>query len=186
MIIIRAITFACRQFQALFRKVLPPTGGAAGSFFAVGARLVVAAGAFAVGALRAGAAFFAPFFVTIVVPTLLELPPLSRRSLVSGAVRAVAGRFVVCLLCARDEGLGDLVIEDEVAGLIGLAGREEAKDDSFSMVCDLRGDRGNACELFDLGERTVVEAGLRDAVLVVAVGAVVVVFVRFLGLGISP
>jgi hypothetical protein len=32
----------------------------------------------------------------------------------------------------------------------------------------------------------VVGAGLRDAVLVVAVGAVVAVFVRFLGLGISP
>jgi hypothetical protein len=186
LIIIRAITSACREFQALFLKVLPPTGGAAGSFFAVGARLVAAAGAFAVGALRAGAAFFVPVFVTIVVPILLELPPLSRRSLVSGAVRVVAGRFVVCLLCARDEGLGDLVIEDETVGFIGLAGREDANDDSFSIVVDLMGDRGNACELLDLGERTVVRAGLRDAVFVVAVGAVVAVFVRFLGLGISP
>jgi len=150
--------------------------------------LVVAAGAFAVGALRAGAAFFAPVFVTMVVPMLLELPPLSRRSPVSGAVRAVAvavaGRFVVCLLCARDEGLGDLVIEEETVGFIGLAGREDANDDSFSIVVDLMGDRGNA--LLDLGERTVVGAGLRDAVFVVAVGAAVAVFVRFFGLGISP
>jgi hypothetical protein len=145
---------------------------------------VAAAGTFAAGALRAVGAFFAPDFVTIVVPTLDELPLLSRRSLVGGAVRAVAGRFV-CLLCARDEGLGDLVM-DETVGFMGLAGREEAKDDSFSMVVDLIGDRGKACELLDLGERTVVGAGLRDAVLVVAVGAVVVVLVRFLGLGISP
>jgi hypothetical protein len=148
--------------------------------------LVVAAGAFAVGALRAGAAFFAPVFVTMVVPMLLELPPLSRRSPVSGAVRAVAvaGRFVVCLLCARDEGFGDLVIEEETVGFIGLAGREDANDDSFSMVVDLMGDRGNA--LLDLGERTVVGAGLRDTVFVVAAGATVAVFVRFFGLGISP
>lgn len=185
MIIIRDITFAFRRFQALFRKVLPPTGGAAGSFLAVGARFVVAAGAFAAGALRAGAAFFAPAFETIVVPALVELPSLSRRSLVSGAVRAGSGRLV-CLLCARDEGLGDLVIDEETVGFIGLAGREEANDESFSMVVDLMGDRGKACELLDLGERTVVGAGLRDAVFVVAVGAAVAVFVRFLGLGISP
>jgi hypothetical protein len=185
LIIIKGITFACSQIQALFRKVLPPTGGAAGSFFVVGARLVVAAGAFAVGALRVGAVFFAPAFETMVVPALVELPSLSRRSLVSGALRAVAGRFV-CLLCVRDEGLGDLVIEEETVGFIGLAGREEANDDSFSMVVDLMGDLGKACELLDLGERTVVGAGLRDAVFVVVVGAAVAVFVRFLGLGISP
>lgn len=181
MIIKRDITFACRQFQALFRKVLPPATGAADSFLTVGARLVAAAGAFAAGALRVGAAFFAPAFVTIVVPALVELPSLSRRSFVGAAVRAVAGRFV-CLLCARDEGFGDLVF---IAGFIGLAGRA-ANDDSFSTVVDLMGDRGKACELLDLGESTVVGAGLRDAVLLVAVGAAVAVFVRFLGLGISP
>jgi len=97
---------------------------------------------------------------------------------------AVAGRFV-CLLGARDEGFGDLVLVADTVGFIGLAGREE-NDDSFSPVVDLMGDLGNACELLDLGESTVVGAGLRDAVFEAAVDVAVAVFVRFLGLGISP
>ena len=79
--------------------------GATGSFFTAAVRFVVAAAdcGLAAGALRAGAAFLAPDFVTIVVPALVELPSLSL-FLPVGAAIAVAGRFVVCLLGARVEG----------------------------------------------------------------------------------
>ena len=78
--------------------------GATGSFFTAAARFVVAAAdcGLAAGALRAGAAFLAPDFVTMVVPALVELPSLSRFLL--AVAMAVAGRFVVCLLGARVEG----------------------------------------------------------------------------------
>jgi len=79
--------------------------GATGSFFTAAARLVAAADCgLAAGVLRAGAAFLAPDFVTIVVPALVELPSLSLFLLVEAAAMAVAGRLVVCLLGARADG----------------------------------------------------------------------------------
>lgn len=108
--------------------------GATGSFLTVAARFVAAAGAFAaVVVLRAGAAFFAPGFVTMVVPALVELPSLSLP--LGAADSAVPGRLV-CLLGAREDGF----CEAGFTGLDDLA----AIDDVFSAKADLMGDRGKA------------------------------------------
>lgn len=107
--------------------------GATGSFFTAAARFVVAAAdcGLATGALRAGAAFLEPDFVTIVVPALVELPSLSLFLLVA---IAVAGRLVVCLLGARVDGFWD-------AGFAGLLEGFSGADDGFPAKVDLIGDR---------------------------------------------
>jgi hypothetical protein len=124
--------------QALFRSVRPAAAGAGatGSFFTAAARFVVAAGTFAVGALRVGADFFAPGFETIVVPALVALPSLSRLLPVVTVDSAVPGRLV-CLLGAREEGFDDV-------GAVGFIGLEDfaAIDEVFSANEDLSGDRG--------------------------------------------
>jgi hypothetical protein len=152
----------------------------------VAARFVVAAGTFAVGALRAGADFFAPGFETMVVPALVALPWLSRPLLVVTVESAVPGRLV-CLLGALEDGFDDV-------GAVDFTGLDDftAMDDVFSANEDLSGDGGGTREFRDLGDSTVVVvamAPLRDAGRVgfaSATGAVVIaVFTRFFGLGSS-
>jgi hypothetical protein len=160
--------------------------GATGSFLTAAARFVVAAGTFAVGALRVGADFFAPGFETMVVPALVALPSLSRPLLVVTVDSAVPGRLV-CLLGAREEGFDDV-------GAVDFIGLDDftAMDDVFSANEDLSGDRGGTREFRDFGDSTVVVvamAPLRDVGRVgfaSAAGAVVIaVFTRFFGLGSS-
>jgi hypothetical protein len=110
--------------------------GATGSLFTVAARFVATTAAFAAGALRAGAAFLVPDFVTIVVPALVELPSLSLPLPDGAADSAVAGRLV-CLLGAREDGFRD-------AGFAGLLDDFTAIDDAFSTKDDFAGDRGGA------------------------------------------
>lgn len=100
------------------------------------ARFVVAAGTLAVGALRVGAAFFAPGFDTMVVPALVELPSLSRPFAVVTVDSAVPGRLV-CLLGAREDEV-ELVCVVDFTGLEDFAARDEV----FSAKVDLMGDRG--------------------------------------------
>ena len=125
-------------FQPLFRKVRPAVvvAGATGSFLTAAARFVAAAVGFAAGALRAGAVFFAPDFVTMVVPALVELPSLSLPLPVGAVASAVAGRLV-CLLGARDDATWD-------AGFAGLLDGFAAIEDGLSAKLDLSGDRGGA------------------------------------------
>jgi hypothetical protein len=175
-------------FQPLFRRVRPAaaSAGATGSFLTAAARFVVAAGTFAVGALRVGTDFFAPGLETMVVPALVALPSLSRPLLVVIVESAVPG-LLVCLLGAREDGFDDV-------GAVDFTGLEDfaAMDDVFSANEDLSGDRGGTRGLWDLGDSTVVVvamAPLRDAGRVgfaSAVGAVVIaVLTRFFGLGSS-
>jgi hypothetical protein len=168
------------------RPAAAGAAGATGSFLTVAARFVVAAGTFAVGALRAGADFFAPGFETMVVPALVALPWLSRPLLVVTVESAVPGRLV-CLLGALEDGFDDV-------GAVDFTGLDDftAMDDVFSANEDLSGDGGGTREFRDLGDSTVVVvamAPLRDAGRVgfaSATGAVVIaVFTRFFGLGSS-
>lgn len=111
-----------RAHQALLRSVLPVAAGAGGtgSFLTAVVRFAVeAAGALVVvvGALRAGAAFLVPVLVTTVVPALVVLISLSRSSFVSAVARAVPGRLVCCLLCAREAGRVAVAPFGAVAGL---------------------------------------------------------------------
>lgn len=95
--------------------------------------------AFVVGALRVGAAFFAPGFVMMVVPALLLLLWLSLRSLIAVPVRLVAA-FLVCLLGAREDGLdGVLLVTGTVdfTGLVGLAANVEVFSNTFGLLIAL-------------------------------------------------
>jgi hypothetical protein len=111
--------------------------GAIGSFFTAAVRFVVAAAdcGLGTGALRVGAAFLAPDFVTIVVPALVELPSLSLFLPVGAVAIAVAGRLVVCLLGARADGFCD-------AGFAGLLDGFSGTDDGFPAKVVFIGDRG--------------------------------------------
>jgi len=110
--------------------------GTIGSFFTAAARFVATVGTFAAGALRTGAAFLAPVFVTMVVPALVELPSLSLPLAVGAADSAVAGRLV-CLLGAREDEFWE-------AGFAGLLDGFAAIEDGFSAKEDFNGDRGGA------------------------------------------
>lgn len=98
---------------------------------------MVAAGALAVGALRVGAALFAPGFDTMVVPALVELPSLSRPFAVVTVDSAVPGRLV-CLLGAREDEVELVCVVVDFTGLEDLA----ASDEVFSAKVDFMGDRG--------------------------------------------
>ena len=75
-------------------------------------------------------------------------------------------------------------------GFVGLLDGFSGTDDGFPAKVDFIGDRGGTRGLWDLGESTVVVVVFRRdpgrvAVFASAVAVVVVVFVRFFGLGSS-
>lgn len=131
-----------------------------GSFLTAAVRFVVAVDTFGTGAFRDVDAFFAPAFVTIVVPALAVLISLSPFSLAMAAESAVPGRLG-CLLGGREDGGSEENVLWNV-DFAGLAGRE-LNEDILPDTAVFSGEAGRARELWDFGDKTAEFTSLREA-----------------------